>query len=103
MAVRKVKHGRGYSYEMTAKVDGKVVRRRFPSLKEANDAYARLRTSFLDGTYIHSAELRTTLDEYVATWLPTVRVRESTMENYTGYYRRHLSAIPGGCGRVFGL
>ena len=79
MAVKKVKHGRGSSYELTTKIDGKVVRRRFGTANEANDEYAKLRASFLDGSYIPAADLRLTMDDYAATWFDTLRVRESTM------------------------
>ncbi len=37
MAVRRITHGRGISYEMTIKVDGRLVRRRFPTKKQAPD------------------------------------------------------------------
>ena len=95
MAVKKVKHGRGFSYELTTKIDGKVIRRRFKTVKEANDEYARLRGSFLDGSYIPSSDLRMTLDTYAATWFETLRVRESTYANYDIYYRKHISPVLG--------
>src|SRR3954470_22201556 len=95
MAVRKVKHGRGHSYELTTKIDGKVIRRRFASIKEANDAYARLRGSALDGSYIPAADLRMTLDTYAAMFFDALRVREATEEIYRGHYRRHISPVLG--------
>src|SRR3954453_20621385 len=95
MAVKKVKHGRGYSYELTTKIDGKVIRRRFATIKEANDAYARLRGSALDGSSIPAADLRMTLDTYAAMFFDALRVRTATEEIYRGHYRRHISPVLG--------
>lgn len=59
MAVKKVTHGKGSSYEMTAVAgDGKVVRRRFATRKQAADEYARLRAAVNDGTFIAAERAR---------------------------------------------
>lgn len=97
MAIKKVTHGRGFSYEMTAKINGTAVRRRLPTKKAANDEYSRLRQAALHGTYAPAARERITLDTYVREhWLPTRMVEDSTLVIYSGYYARHISPVLGG-------
>jgi integrase len=87
---RKITHGRGTSYEITYRVDGRMVRRRFPTRQAALDAAARARAEVLDGTHIAPAQGRTTLAEYAGRWLETLQVRPSTRYHYEIYLRRHV-------------
>ncbi len=90
MAVRKITHGRGTSYEMTIKVDGRVVRRRFPTQRQAADEYARLRTAATQGTFIAPADAKVTFAAYSTGWFAGLAVRPSTLANYESHYRKHL-------------
>lgn len=87
---RRITHSRGVSYEITYRVHGRMVRRRFPTRQLAADAAARARTEIVDGTHIAPAQGRTTLAEYAARWLETLQVRPSTRYNYEIYLRRHV-------------
>ena len=48
MAVKKITHGRGTSYEVTAKVDGRTVRKRFARKDLALDFQAQVRQAVDD-------------------------------------------------------
>lgn len=95
MAIKKVEHGKGYSWEMTTKVEGKVVRRRFRTKREAEDAYATIRVAAREGTFLSAADSRTTLDEYAMMFLAARRVRPSTLFSYETNYRNHISPVLG--------
>ncbi|MDX6245642.1 MAG: hypothetical protein QOE76_3365 [Frankiales bacterium] len=95
MAIKKVEHGKGYSWEMTTKVEGKVVRRRFRTKREAEDAYATIRVAAREGTFLSAADSRTTLDEYAIMFLAARRVRPSTLFSYETNYRNHISPVLG--------
>lgn len=87
---RKIPHSRGVSYEITYRVHGRMVRRRFPTKQVAVDAAARARSEVLDGTHIAPVEGRTTVAEYVGRWLQTLQVRPGTFHNYEIYLRCHV-------------
>lgn len=95
MAVHKVTHGQGVSYEMTIKIDGKVVRRRFPTSKLAHDAYARLRQSANDGSYIPAERSRISFNAYADEWIAGKLVRPSTLRSYRGNLDKHLRPVFG--------
>jgi integrase len=90
MAVRQIKHSRGTSYEVTVVIANRVVRRRFPTRKEANDGYARLRQSGLDGTFVAADRARVSFAAYSTHWLQTLQVRPSTRAQYTSNLTKHL-------------
>lgn len=69
IAVKKITHGQGVSYEMKIKIDRKVVRRRFGTAKLAHDGYARLRQSVNDGSYIPAERSQITFAAYAEEWL----------------------------------
>jgi hypothetical protein len=69
MAVRKITHGRGTSYEATLKVHGKVVRRRYPTRKAALDFYARTRAEAAAGTFVPVDRGRISFAEFTGQWL----------------------------------
>jgi integrase len=90
MAVHKVQHSRGTSYEMTIKIDGRVVRRRFGTAKQAHDAYAQLRQASNDGSYIPAERARITFDAHADCWIAGLVVRSSTLRQYRANLDRHL-------------
>jgi hypothetical protein len=49
---KRVTHGRGTSWEITYRVEGRQVRRRLPTKQAALDALARARTEANDGMHI---------------------------------------------------
>ena len=77
-APRRVTHGRGASWEITYRVDGRMVRRRFPTKKAAEDALARARTEVADGLHIPPVHRKVTVEEYGRIWLSTLQVRPQT-------------------------
>ncbi len=87
---RKITHSRGPSYEITYRVDGRMVSRRFPRKQASVHAATRARSEILDGTHIAPAEGRTTVAEYVAMWLQTLEVRPYTFHNDEIYLRCHV-------------
>ena len=90
MAIAKITHSRGVSYQMTIRVDGRLVRRRFPTRKQAIDEYARLRHAGRTGTFIAPADAKITFAAYSAIWFAGLAVRASTRSNYECHYRVHL-------------
>lgn len=95
MAVNKIQHGRGISYEMTIKIDGRVTRRRFPTSKQAHDEYARLRQASNDGSYIPAQRSRITFNAYADEWIAGKVVRPSTLAQYRGNLDKHLRPVFG--------
>jgi integrase len=87
---KKITHSRGVSYEITYRVNGRMVRSRFTTKQAALDAAARARSQVLDGTHIAPAEGRTTVATYTARWLQTLQVRPQTLYNYEIYLRCHV-------------
>jgi integrase len=90
MAINKITHGKGISYQMTIRVDGRLVRKRFPTKRQAIDEYARLRNAGREGTFIAPADSKLTFAAYATTWFAGLRVRPSTLANYRSNYRNHL-------------
>lgn len=97
MAVKKIysKSGKVISHEMTCKIEGRVVRRRFKTAKEARAAHARLTTDAAEGTYVHPGVAKTSLGEYGRQWLASRQVRPSTLANYTSYWQTHIEPALG--------
>ncbi len=97
MAVKKITHasGRGHSYEMTCKIQGRVVRRRFPTKRAASDEYARLRSAASDGSLVNPAAGRVPLRDYGLQWLGSRQVRPGTLANYEVNWRRHVEPALG--------
>jgi hypothetical protein len=87
---RRVRHSRGVSYEITYRVEGRMVRQRFPDRRMALDALARARTAALAGTHVFPADARTTLADYAPTWLASLRVDPTTAATYETCLRRHV-------------
>lgn len=90
---KKVIHSRGTSYEIT--VEGRMVRRRFPTRQSGMDAAACARSEIVDGLHIAPAEGRTTVAAYVARWLPTLQVRAGTLHNHEIYLHKHVLPVLG--------
>jgi integrase len=95
MAVKKITHSKGVSHQMTIRVDGRLVRKRFPTRRQALDEYARLRNAGREGTFIAPADSKLTFATYATTWFAGLRVRPSTMANYRCNYRNHLEPALG--------
>lgn len=92
---RRIQHSRGISYEITYRVEGRMVRRRFPTKQAALDGAARARSQILDGLHIAPAQSRTTLATYAAMWLQTLQVRPTTLYHYEIYLRCHILPVLG--------
>lgn len=95
MAVKKITHGRGTSYEVTAKVDGRTVRKRFARKDLALDFQAQVRQAARSGGFVHPADAKTTFADYSARWLADLQVRDSTLANYRSNLRNHLLPVFG--------
>jgi integrase len=89
-APRRLTHGRGTSWEITYRVDGRMVRRRFPTKREAEDALARARTEVADGLHIPPVHRKVTVEEYGKIWLSTLQVRPQTRFYYEHYFTKHV-------------
>lgn len=94
-APRKITHGRGYSWEITYRVDGRMVRRRFPTKKDADDALARARTEISDRVHIPPVHRKVTVEEYGQLWLTTLQVRPQTRFFYEHYFGKHVVPLLG--------
>lgn len=90
MAVNKKVHSRGVSWEMITTVNGRDVRRRFPTKKQALDAQAALRHTANDGTYIASDRSGIRFADYAEIWLSGLQVRPSTRAQYACNLRHHV-------------
>lgn len=60
---RRVTHGRGTSWEITYRVEGRQVRRHFPTKTAAVDAFARARTETNDGLHIPPVHRKVTVEK----------------------------------------
>jgi integrase len=89
-APRRVTHSRGSSWEITYRVDGRMVRRRFGTKKQADDALARARTEITDGVHLPPIHRNVTLEEYGRIWLSTLQVRPQTRYSYEHYLTKHV-------------
>jgi hypothetical protein len=89
-APRRVTHSRGSSWEITYRVDGRMVRRRFGTKKQAEDALARARTEITDGVHLPPIHRKVTLEEYGGIWLSTLQVRPQTRYSYEHYFTKHV-------------
>src|SRR3954447_11634316 len=89
-APRRVTHGRGVSWEITYRADGRMVRRRFATKKQAEDALARARTEVADGLHIPPVHRKVTVEEYGKIWLSTLQVRPQTRFYYEHYFTKHV-------------
>ena len=95
MAIKKVTHSRGTSYEVTAKINGRTHRKRFGTKSAALDHQAQIRTQARDGSYVHPAVSKITFGEYSAQWLAGLQVRETTLVSYERNLRNHLLPVFG--------
>jgi hypothetical protein len=64
-----------------------MVRKRFPTLKLAEQALARAQVAALDGTYVFRGDAKMTIAEYAPTWLASLRVEHSTLAGYQTYLK----------------
>jgi integrase len=87
---RKISHARGCSYEITYRVEGRMVRKRFPTMKLAEQALAKAQVAAMEGTYVFRGDAKTTVAEYAPQWLGSLRVEASTLQTYETYLRRHV-------------
>ena len=66
---RRIEHSRGISWEITYRLDGRMVRQRFATKALALDALARARSMSLDGMGIAPVDGKTTLATYIPRWI----------------------------------
>lgn len=93
---RRLTHSRGTSWEITYRLDGRVVRQRFDSRPLAVNALARARAQALEGLGIAPADDgKTTLAEYAPRWLAAQQCRPSTLAIYDSHVRNHLVPMLG--------
>jgi hypothetical protein len=62
---RRLIHGRGTSWEITYRVQRRMVRQRFPTKAAAVDALAAARVEIRRGTHLAPTEAKTTLAAYI--------------------------------------
>jgi integrase len=87
---RRLEHGRGVSWEITYRVEGRMVRQRFPTKAAALDALAAARVEIRRGTHLAPVESKTTLAAYTARWAQGLQVARSTRDHYDVIVRRHI-------------
>jgi len=87
---RKLTHSRGTSYEITYRINDRMVRRRFPTRAAALDAMAEARTQIRAGTHLAPAEARITLAAYATRWIAGLQVAQSTGHHYQLSLRKHI-------------
>jgi integrase len=92
---RRLTHSRGTSWEITYRVDGRMVRQRFETRALAVNALARARAQALDRLGITPADGRTTLAEYAPRWLAAQQCRPSTLAMYDSHVRNHIVPMLG--------
>jgi integrase len=92
---RRLTHSRGTSWEITYRVDGRMVRQRFETRALAVNALARARAQALDGLGITPADGKTTLAEYAPRWLAAQQCRPSTLAMYDSHVRNHIVPMLG--------
>lgn len=92
---RRLTHGRGVSWEITYRVDGRMVRQRFPTKVAAQDALALARVEIRRGTHLAPAESKTILATYVEQWKAGLQVAPSTREHIEIHVRLHILPIQG--------
>lgn len=87
---RKIEHSRGISWEITYRVDGRMVRQRFATKALALDASARARSMSLDGMGIAPVDGKTTLAVYIPRWVAAQQCRPTTIQMYSSHIRNHI-------------
>jgi integrase len=87
---RKLVHSRGASYEITYRINDRMVRRRFPTRTAALDAMAQARTQIRAGTHLAPAEARFTLAAYARQCVTGLQVADSTSHHYQLSLRKHI-------------
>ena len=92
---RRLTHSRGTSWEITCRVEGRMVRQRFATRALAVSALARARAAALDGLGITPADGKTTLAEYAPRWLAAQQCRPSTLAMYDSHVRNHIVPMLG--------
>jgi integrase len=87
---RKVLHSRGFSWEFTYRVNGRMVRQRFPTRSLALDAMAKARLEIRAGTHLAPMEAKLPLSRYIERWTAGLQVAPSTRAHYEICVRRHI-------------
>jgi integrase len=87
---RRVTHSRGTSWEITYRVEGRQVRKRFATKAAAVNAAARARSESLDGVHVPPVNRKVTVAVYGAHWLTTLQVRPQTRFYYEHYFNKHV-------------
>ena len=93
---RRLTHGRGTSWEITYRIDGRMVRQRFPTKVAALDALSEARVEIRKGTHLAPVEAKTTLGAYVRQWEAGLQVAPSTRDLYTAHVGRYIVPMLGG-------
>lgn len=92
---RRIEHGRGVSWEITYRVESRMVRQRFPTKAAALDALASARVEIRRGTHLAPVESKTTLAAYTKQWSKGLQVARSTRDHYEVIVRRHIAPALG--------
>lgn len=92
---RRIEHGRGTSWEITYRVDGRMARRRFSTKKQALDALAQARVDTASGSAVLPAQSKVTVSAYGERWMKTLQVRPSTRAGYDNHLRVHIGPLLG--------
>ena len=87
---RKIEHSRGISWEITYRLDRRMVRQRFATKALALDAVARARSMSLDGMGIAPVDGRTTLASYIPRWVAAQQCRPTTIAMYNSHIKNHI-------------
>jgi integrase len=87
---RKIEHSRGISWEITYRLDGRMVRQRFATKALALDAVARARSMSLDGMGIAPVDGKTTLAVYTPRWVAAQQCRPTTIQMYSSHIKNHI-------------
>ena len=87
---RKLVHSRGTSYEITYRINDRMVRRRFPTRAAALDAMAQAHTQIRAGSHLAPVEARITLTAYATQWVTGLQVADSTGHHYQLSLRKHI-------------
>jgi integrase len=87
---RKIEHSRGNSWEITYRLDGRMIRQRFATKSLALDALARARSMALDGMGIAPADGKTTLAVYIPRWVAAQQCRPTTLAMYKSHLKNHI-------------
>lgn len=93
---RKIAHVAATRTRLRTVSKARMVRKRFPTLKLAEQALARAQVAALDGTYVFRGDAKMTLAEYAPTWLASLRVEHNTFAGYWTYLKCQVLPHLGG-------